>query len=275
MKTTELPPQLKDVDATRITDLDVRDDLRNGREPFGRIMEARGGLGADGILRLRAIFEPAPLYRVMAGHGLDHWTERLADDDWRIWFFPTEQSAPAAGTSSAPGGCGCGHVTSDTAPLPDGAVVLDVRGLEPPEPMERTLEAAEQLDEATTLVQINERVPRFLLPMLEERGFSYEVRQQSLNLVRTFIRRRSAVTASDGAGVLDVRIIPPREKHPTIFRTFDALEPGASFVLVNDHDPVPLRYQFEAERSGQFGWQYLEEGPELWRVEISRRDDAA
>jgi uncharacterized protein (DUF2249 family) len=70
---------------------------------------------------------------------------------------------------------------------------------------------------------------------------------------------------------LDVRVIPPREKHPAIFQTFDALEPGQSFVLVNDHDPFPLRYQFEAERTGRYAWEDLEQGPVVWRVEISRR----
>ncbi len=70
---------------------------------------------------------------------------------------------------------------------------------------------------------------------------------------------------------LDVRVIPPREKHPTIFQTFEALAPGESFILVNDHDPFPLRYQFEAERSGRFGWDYLEQGPSVWRVEISKK----
>lgn len=69
---------------------------------------------------------------------------------------------------------------------------------------------------------------------------------------------------------LDVRVIPPREKHPTIFQTFHALNPGESFVLLNDHDPMPLRYQFEAEHAGQFGWAYLEKGPAVWRVEISK-----
>jgi uncharacterized protein (DUF2249 family) len=70
---------------------------------------------------------------------------------------------------------------------------------------------------------------------------------------------------------LDVRVIPPREKHPTIFHTFDSLAPGESFILVNDHDPFPLRYQFEAERTGKFSWTYLEQGPQVWRVEIARR----
>jgi uncharacterized protein (DUF2249 family) len=69
---------------------------------------------------------------------------------------------------------------------------------------------------------------------------------------------------------LDVRVIPPREKHPAIFRTFDELAPGESFVLVNDHDPFPLRYQFQAERTGAFTWEYLEQGPTVWRVEIGR-----
>lgn len=70
---------------------------------------------------------------------------------------------------------------------------------------------------------------------------------------------------------LDVRIIQPREKHPTIFRTFDALQPGESMVITNDHDPRPLRYQFQAERPDAFEWTYLEEGPQTWRVRIDRR----
>lgn len=70
---------------------------------------------------------------------------------------------------------------------------------------------------------------------------------------------------------LDVRVIPPREKHPTIFQTFEALQPGEAFVLVNDHDPFPLRHQFEAERRDQFEWEYLEQGPQVWRVRIAKR----
>ncbi|HSC30891.1 MAG TPA: DUF2249 domain-containing protein [Gemmatimonadaceae bacterium] len=70
---------------------------------------------------------------------------------------------------------------------------------------------------------------------------------------------------------LDVRVIPPREKHPTIFRTFDGLARGESMVIINDHDPRPLRYQFEAEHPREFAWTYEAEGPEVWRVRIDRR----
>ncbi len=69
---------------------------------------------------------------------------------------------------------------------------------------------------------------------------------------------------------LDVRTIPPRHKHPSILSRYRALAPGESFILLNDHDPVPLHYQFDAEFPGQFEWEYLEQGPELWRVRIGR-----
>ncbi|GIV78924.1 DUF2249 domain-containing protein [Litorilinea aerophila] len=70
--------------------------------------------------------------------------------------------------------------------------------------------------------------------------------------------------------VLDVRTIAPRERHPLIFNTFDRLAAGEGFILVNDHDPKPLFYQFSFEREGQFTWEYLEEGPEVWRVRIGK-----
>jgi len=70
---------------------------------------------------------------------------------------------------------------------------------------------------------------------------------------------------------LDVRVLPPRDKHPAIFRTFDALASGQSMLLLNDHDPKPLRYQLAAERPESFDWEYEAQGPELWRVRISRR----
>lgn len=75
---------------------------------------------------------------------------------------------------------------------------------------------------------------------------------------------------SEAKTTLDVRNIPTRDRHGLIFQTFEGLAPGESFILVNDHDPKPLYYQFQAERTGQFGWDYLESGPEVWRVQIER-----
>lgn len=69
---------------------------------------------------------------------------------------------------------------------------------------------------------------------------------------------------------IDVRPIPAPKKHPMIFGMFEALAPGEAFELVNDHDPKPLYYTFAAERAGQFTWEYLEQGPNVWRVEIGK-----
>ncbi len=69
---------------------------------------------------------------------------------------------------------------------------------------------------------------------------------------------------------LDVRNLPPAQRHESIFAAYRALLPGTGFVLVNDHDPKPLQYQFEAEQAGQFTWDYLQSGPVEWRVRIGR-----
>ena len=70
---------------------------------------------------------------------------------------------------------------------------------------------------------------------------------------------------------LDVRNIQPRDRHPKIFNTFDSLNAGDKMILINDHDPKPLKYQLEAERTGQFDWEYILTGPEEWKVEIVKK----
>ena len=77
-------------------------------------------------------------------------------------------------------------------------------------------------------------------------------------------------TTADSPTTLDVRPIPPAQRHPLIFQRFVALPVGGSFVLVNDHDPRPLYFQLNFEYSGKVGWEYLEQGPTVWRVRISR-----
>jgi uncharacterized protein (DUF2249 family) len=69
---------------------------------------------------------------------------------------------------------------------------------------------------------------------------------------------------------IDVREIPHGQRHPRIFARYARLVPGEGFVLVNNHDPKPLRREFEAAHGGGFTWEYLESGPEQWRVRIGR-----
>ena len=69
---------------------------------------------------------------------------------------------------------------------------------------------------------------------------------------------------------LDMRKVPFSQRHATIFGTFDALALGAAMEIVVDHEPSPLYILLEATRMGRFEWRYLETGPELWRVRLTR-----
>lgn len=76
--------------------------------------------------------------------------------------------------------------------------------------------------------------------------------------------------STDTRPAIDIRTIPPHERHPRIFETLGVLTPGNSMILTSDHDPVPLRRHLDSLLSGVFGWEYLEQGPSIWRVEIAR-----
>lgn len=69
---------------------------------------------------------------------------------------------------------------------------------------------------------------------------------------------------------LDVRPLSPPRKSTTVLATFDRLDAGESFILVDDHDPAKLRTRLEAKRPGQGQWIYLREGPFVWHVRIER-----
>jgi uncharacterized protein (DUF2249 family) len=71
--------------------------------------------------------------------------------------------------------------------------------------------------------------------------------------------------------VVDVRALPFWHRLPSILQAFDQLAAGEAIELVVDLDPWPLCSYFEATRAGLFEWVYVEHGPEVWRVHLSRR----
>ena len=160
------------VPEARLVRLDVREAIRRGEEPFGSIMAAVTDLGPDQVLLLRAPFEPVPLYRALGKRGFAHYTERRAADDWSVWFYRDE---PAAAPPIP-----CANQAEGT---------LDVRGLEPPQPMVAVLERLEFLGPGETLSVVHNRRPTFLYPQLDERGFTHETDEPEPGVVRIRIRR--------------------------------------------------------------------------------------
>lgn len=73
--------------------------------------------------------------------------------------------------------------------------------------------------------------------------------------------------------VIDVRVIPPYERHPRVFSVLQALKPGQSFMVISDHEPRPLHTQIVAKFPGIFDWSFAEERPDVWRAVISRHPE--
>jgi uncharacterized protein (DUF2249 family) len=76
---------------------------------------------------------------------------------------------------------------------------------------------------------------------------------------------------SNFAASIDVRIYEKGEKKTVIFKTFEELALGETMELINDHDPRPLYQQFMIKFPEQFEWQYLKQGPEIWQIGITKK----
>jgi len=184
--------------ALPVVELDVRDDMRVGREPFSRIQAAVSALEDGQVLRLRTVFEPVPLFEVLSKRGFSYESSADAPDDWSAWFWRTspEHDASVQGGVQNPrlaalarDDKGSALAREDDERRAD-EVWLDVRGLEPPQPMLRTLAALETLPDGHALVQVNQRVPQLLLPVLAERGYACEVDESRTDRVLVRIWRR-------------------------------------------------------------------------------------
>ncbi|MGH8024739.1 MAG: DUF2249 domain-containing protein, partial [Limisphaerales bacterium] len=165
----------------KIVTLDLRDDIAQGREPFGKIMGAMAKLRSDENLRLIAPFEPLPLFSVLAKKGYSHASKRIESGDWEILFTPGAQKVEAkrAAPAAVPG-----------QSKPSSYIEVDARGLEPPQPMVKILEALGTLPAKTGIRAHTDRRPIHLYSHLEERGFAAETEEQIDGSFVTHIRPR-------------------------------------------------------------------------------------
>jgi uncharacterized protein (DUF2249 family) len=166
----------------KIVTLDVREDLRKGCEPFSKIMNAVGQLRPDEKLLLVAPFEPVPLFSVLGRQGFDHQSQQTQSGDWEVLF--TRQNGESS-VFVPPERPPCSTVKSKLANVTD----VDARGLEPPQPLVRILEALAALPDGAELRAHTDRRPMHLYAQLEERGFTGETEEQNDGSFITRIRR--------------------------------------------------------------------------------------
>jgi uncharacterized protein (DUF2249 family) len=146
-----------------IVTVDVREDIRLGREPFQKIMSAASDLTSNQDLLLLAPFEPVPLLRIMSKRGFGHRASTLPSGDWEILF--TRENDVTATAAEV-------RETGVQRPAAEAVVELDLRGLEPPQPLIRIMEAVTTLPPCGVLEARTDRRPIHLYPELEARGFS-------------------------------------------------------------------------------------------------------
>jgi regulator of cell morphogenesis and NO signaling len=222
---------------------------------FGRIAQLQEG---DSLI-IHNDHDPAPL-RHQLGHthpGTIAWEYLEKGPEW--WKVKISKIAPRNAEA--------------------GLNILDVTKLPPAVKHSTIFERIAKLQSGESLTIHNDHDPKPLRYHLEaEHGDAYgwEYLEQGPEWWKVKITRRIAGGASqNGENILDVTKLAPREKHPTIFSRYHALAKGESLILHNDHDPKPLYYQMQGELGDVFTWAYLEQGPQRWRVKITKRPDGA
>jgi uncharacterized protein (DUF2249 family) len=162
--------------------VDVREDIRTGCQPFSKIMAAVNGLGNGQELLIIAPFEPMPLYPLMQKLGFQHSSGPIPSGDWEV-LFTRSSDAPLPSSDQPPRGCGSVSTIEEI-------VEVDARGLEPPQPLVKILEALVGLPQNAQLDARTDRRPMHLYAQLEERGFAGVTNEQSDGSFLTHIRRR-------------------------------------------------------------------------------------
>jgi len=167
----------------KIVIVDVREDLRNGREPFSKVMGAVEKLQPDEELRLVAPFEPNPLVSVLGKQGFKHEANQMLSGDWEIRFTRRREETTTFVPPTRPP---CSAAKAESAEIID----VDARGLEPPQPMVRILEALASLPAGAELRAHTERKPMHLYAQLEVRGFVGKTEERLDGSYITKIRSR-------------------------------------------------------------------------------------
>jgi uncharacterized protein (DUF2249 family) len=70
---------------------------------------------------------------------------------------------------------------------------------------------------------------------------------------------------------VDVRSVPPKDRYERIIGAYEGLAVGGEMELTLDHDPTCMYYTLKATRGDDaFGFEYLDRGPETWRVRVRK-----
>ncbi|MCX2739550.1 DUF2249 domain-containing protein [Pontibacter anaerobius] len=177
----EMPASLAKL---KVNTLDVCEDIATGNDPFLKIMEAVDRIDVTSALLIINTFEPTPLIAILKKKGYSYYTEVKSPELVHTYFW-LEQTIEAASEETIKP---AGNDFEDTLARFAGKVKrIDVRHLEMPQPMVTILGELEDLPTDEALYVVHKRVPQFLLPQLQERGFAVAVNEVGPNEVYLLI----------------------------------------------------------------------------------------
>ncbi|MEK5475979.1 DUF2249 domain-containing protein [Paenibacillus sp. FSL R5-0407] len=170
----------------KIVELDVREQLRNKLEPFQLIMDTVKTLESDDIFVLHATFKPTPLLGFLKMKSLvgkavqqenkEHWITTFVSKKNKQWLDESNSEDLASQDTINQASTEC------NGPVPEERqsklIELDNRGLEPPQPMVRTLAAVNRCKPGDQVRIHNDRVPVFLIEELNSLGCPFTVEEQ-------------------------------------------------------------------------------------------------
>lgn len=164
----------------RTIELDVRSQLKKKIEPFKLIMDTVKTLEKNDLFILHATFKPTPLLGLLRAKGLVSQVDKLAKDHWVVTFVHKKNKAMLKDISNMePNGELEEEVMDLSLQSTTATTTLDNRGLEPPQPMMRTLTALERCYPGDEVHIHNDRVPVFLIEELQKLGYPYSIDQQA------------------------------------------------------------------------------------------------
>jgi uncharacterized protein (DUF2249 family) len=169
-----VPAFLKSVRNEKLVELDVRPVIETGKDPLKIILEKAKGLEKGSVLKIINSFEPTPLMNLLAKQGFQSYADSIGDELVHTYFYKNTEESWTGEDKSIDYSKGWEEILNR---FNGNLESVDVRELEMPLPMHTILEALEKLSTGKALFVYHKRIPVFLLPELEERQFSFRIKE--------------------------------------------------------------------------------------------------
>jgi uncharacterized protein (DUF2249 family) len=169
-----VPEFLKSIKPDKIVALDVRSVIESGKDPLNIIMQKVKALETGYVLNVINSFEPTPLMYLLGKQGFESYTEIIRDELVHTYFYRKSDKPLVIDDQKNANSEGWDDILRRF----NGKLeTVDVKELPMPLPMHTILGALETLAEDKALFVYHKRIPVFLLPELEERNFSYRIKE--------------------------------------------------------------------------------------------------